>query len=204
MKTPPTKSVTGAGLRLIGPATIIILAASGCSTTSNSTVAQPPPTSTGSYNPNNSLSAGGPNPNPAPIGSYNTNNNAAGGEPPSGPPGSYNTNNATSGAGPGGGSSGPLQFSGTGSDQSAQFLVNVNTVTAYYTYDCSAAGGSGDFSAFMVSGDPSSPNYDDQRIVDTSGSSSSATVTMSPHDVGSYYNLQITTSCSWSITLQAG
>lgn len=123
------------------------------------------------------------------------------------PTGSYNPLNAKSGGGlqtSGAASGTPLQFSGTGSDVSEQFLVNVDSVSAQYSYDCSAAGGSGDFAADLVSGDPSSPNYDDENIVSTSGPGSSATVTVDPQDVGSHYDLQVTTTCSWTVSLQAG
>ena len=126
------------------------------------------------------------------------------------PTGSYNPLNAKSGGG--GLSAGtstprsgtPLQFSGTGSGVSEQFLVNVDSVSAQYSYDCSAVGGSGNFAADLISGDPSSQNYDDESIVSTSGPGSSATVTVNPQNVGSYYDLQVTTTCSWSVSLQAG
>jgi hypothetical protein len=181
--TPKARTVPLVRICLIGIGMIIATAAAGCSSPS-------PPAAAGAA---------------AATASTNPSAGAAS------PTGSYNPLNAKSGGGGGlsaatstPGSGTPLQFSGTGSGVSEQFLVNVDTVSAQYTYDCSAAGGSGDFSADLVSGDPSSQNYDDENIVSTSGPGSSATVTVSPQNLGGYYDLQITTTCSWSVSLQAG
>ena len=60
--------------------------------------------------------------------------------------------------GSGGGAGGPglpVQFSGNGGAYSVPFLINTGTVTVYYAYNCSSAGGSGNFAADMISGSPS-------------------------------------------------
>ena len=77
-------------------------------------------------------------------------------------------------------------------------------MTARYSYDCSAAGGQGNFIAGLVSGSPSSGNYDDQSIANQLGSGGSQTTTVYPQDQGSYYHLEVNSECSWSITLTAG
>jgi len=71
-------------------------------------------------------------------------------------------------------------FSGSGIRNSAPFTVNSSAVTARYSYDCSAFGGSGNFIAELVSGSPSSGNYDDQSIANELGSGGGQTTTAYP------------------------
>jgi hypothetical protein len=95
-------------------------------------------------------------------------------------------------------------FSGSGIRNSAPFTVNSSSVTVRYSFDCSGAGGEGNFIADMISGSPGSDNYDDQSIANQLGSGNSQTTTIYPQDQGSSYHLQVNSECSWSITLTAG
>jgi Protein of unknown function (DUF2510) len=95
-------------------------------------------------------------------------------------------------------------FSGSGIRNSAPFTVNSQVVTVRYSFDCSGAGGQGNFIADMVSGSPGSGNYDDQSIANQLGSGSSQTTTIYPQDPGSSYHLEVHSECSWSITLTTG
>jgi hypothetical protein len=95
-------------------------------------------------------------------------------------------------------------FSGSGIRNSAPFTVNSSAVTARYSYDCSAFGGSGNFIADLVSGSPGSGNYDDQSIANELGSAGGQTTTVYPQDQGATYHLAVNSECSWSITLKSG
>jgi hypothetical protein len=97
-----------------------------------------------------------------------------------------------------------ISMSGSGIQNSAPFVVNSSSVTAHYSYNCSAFGQSGNFIAELISGSPSSGDYDDQSIADQLGSGGSQTTTVYPQEVGSSYHLEIDSECSWSITLTAG
>lgn len=97
-----------------------------------------------------------------------------------------------------------ITFSGSGIRNSAPFVVNSSSVTAHYSYSCSAFGSSGNFIADMVSGSPSSGDYDDQSIANQLGTGGSQTTTVYPQDQGSTYHLEVNSECSWSITLTAG
>jgi hypothetical protein len=97
-----------------------------------------------------------------------------------------------------------IRFSGSGIRNSAPFVVNSSVVKAHYSYDCSAAGGSGNFIADMISGSPSSLSSDDQPIANALGSGGSQTTTLYPANQGSRYHLEVNSECSWSITLRAG
>jgi hypothetical protein len=97
-----------------------------------------------------------------------------------------------------------ITFSGSGIRNSAPFVVNSSSVTARYSYDCSSAGGEGNFIADLVSGSPSSASYDDESIANELGSGGSQTTTVYPQDVGNSYYLEVNSECSWSITLTAG
>jgi hypothetical protein len=77
-------------------------------------------------------------------------------------------------------------------------------VTARYSYDCSAFGGSGNFIADLVSRSQGSGNYDDQSIANELGSSGGQTTTVYPQDQGATYHLEVNSECSWSITLTSG
>lgn len=95
-------------------------------------------------------------------------------------------------------------FSGSGIRNSASFTVNSPAVTARYSYDCSAFGGSGNFIADLVSGRPDSGNYDDQSIANELGSGGGQITTVYPQDQGATYHLEVNSECSWSITLTSG
>jgi Protein of unknown function (DUF2510) len=95
-------------------------------------------------------------------------------------------------------------FSGSGIRNSAPFTVNSSAVTARYSYDCSALGGSGNFIADLVSGSPDSGNYDDQSIANELGSGGGQTTTIYPQDQGATYHLEVNSECSWSIALTSG
>jgi hypothetical protein len=97
-----------------------------------------------------------------------------------------------------------IKFSGNGIRNSAPFVVNSSTVTAHYRYDCSAFGTAGNFAADMISGNPSSLSSDDQSIANALGMRGSQTTTLYPTNLGSRYHLEVTSECSWSITLTAG
>lgn len=97
-----------------------------------------------------------------------------------------------------------ISLSGSGIRNSAPFVVNSSSVTARYSYDCSAFGTSGNFIASIVSGSPSNGTYDDQTIANALGSGGSQTTTVYPQDQGSSYYLEVNSECSWSITLTAG
>jgi hypothetical protein len=97
-----------------------------------------------------------------------------------------------------------ITFSGSGIRNSAPFVVNSSAVTARYSYDCSAFGSSGNFIADLISGSPSSLDYDDQSIANELGSGGSQTSTIYPADQGGSYHLEVNSECSWSITLTAG
>jgi hypothetical protein len=97
-----------------------------------------------------------------------------------------------------------ISMSGSGIRDSAPFVVNSSSVTARYSYDCSSAGGEGNFIADLISGSPSSGNYDDESIANELGSGGSQTTMVYPQDVGSSYHLEVNSECSWSITLTAG
>jgi hypothetical protein len=95
-------------------------------------------------------------------------------------------------------------MSGNGQGSSAPFLVTTSTVTAAYTYNCSASVGSGNFIADMVNGNPGSLNYDDQSIANALGKGGSATATLYPTNVGQDYHLTVNSECAWTVTLTSG
>jgi hypothetical protein len=96
-----------------------------------------------------------------------------------------------------------ITFSGSGIRNSAPFVVNSSTVTAHYSYDCSAVG-TGNFIADLVSGSPSSGSYDDESIANELSSGGSQTTTVYPANQGGSYHLAVNSGCSWSITLTSG
>ena len=95
-------------------------------------------------------------------------------------------------------------LSGNGIANSVPFLVTASPVTATYTYDCSAAGGSGNFIADMETPNQSSLSSDDQSIANALGAGGTATTTLYPTDTGQNYYLSVNSECSWSVTLTAG
>ena len=97
-----------------------------------------------------------------------------------------------------------INFSGNGPGNSAPFLVHSSAVAARYSYDCSGFGATGNFIADMVSGNPSSGSYDNQSIAHELGSGRSQTTTIYPQLQGGSYHLEVSSECSWSITLTAG
>jgi hypothetical protein len=97
-----------------------------------------------------------------------------------------------------------IKMSGNGEGSSAPFLVNTSTVTATYTYNCSALGQSGNFIADMVNGNQASLNSDDQSIANALGAGGSATTTLYLTNVGQDYHLTVNSECTWSVTLTSG
>ena len=97
-----------------------------------------------------------------------------------------------------------ISMSGNGQGSSAPFPVSTSTVTAKYTYDCAADGGSGNFIADMETGDQSSLNSDDQSIANALGAGGTATTTLYPTNVGQDYHLTVISECSWTVTLTSG
>jgi hypothetical protein len=97
-----------------------------------------------------------------------------------------------------------IKMSGNGEGSSAPFLVSTSTVTATYTYDCSAFGQSGNFVADMVNGNQASLNSDDQSIANALGTGGSATATLYPTNVGQDYHLTVNSECTWTVTLISG
>lgn len=95
----------------------------------------------------------------------------------------------------------PMTFSGTGVSSSASFPIDSSAVTATYTYDCSAFGGSGNFVANLVTGVPGSPSYDSVSIANQFGSGNSQTTRVYPAQQGAHYSLEVNSDCAWSITL---
>ena len=83
------------------------------------------------------------------------------------------------------------------------FLVNSDTLSVGYVYDCSATGGSG-FAADMISGSLANPGNDDESIANDSDSGGSGTVTIYPQNAGSDYFLQVSSPCQWKIVVQNG
>jgi hypothetical protein len=97
-----------------------------------------------------------------------------------------------------------LQLSGSGIQNSAPFLVNSGTVTVKYTYDCSSAGGSGNFIADLEAGNQASLGSDDQSIANALGASGGATTTVYPQDVGAEYHVAVNSECNWSLVVTSG
>lgn len=114
------------------------------------------------------------------------------------------TSPATSAAAPIPASSVLVSLSGNGIQNSAPFVVNSSSVTAHYTYNCSAFGESGNFIASIIGGSPSNGTYDDETIANVIGTGGSRTTTVYPQNQGSSYHLAVNSECSWSITLTAG
>jgi hypothetical protein len=93
-----------------------------------------------------------------------------------------------------------LIMSGSNIQNSAPFTVNNGTLTVKYSYDCSSQG-TGNFIADLISGTPSSLNYDDQSIANALGAGGTTTTTIYPQNVGSQYHLSVTSECNWSVQI---
>ncbi|HYB88391.1 MAG TPA: DUF732 domain-containing protein [Streptosporangiaceae bacterium] len=96
-----------------------------------------------------------------------------------------------------------LRLSGNGIENSGPVMVTQSTLQVHYTYDCSSAGGSGNFIADFEAGNQASLNSDDQSIANALGSGGSASTTIYPQDTGSEYHLAINSECNWSVTVTA-
>jgi hypothetical protein len=94
-----------------------------------------------------------------------------------------------------------VSMSGNGIQNSAPVNVTQSTLTVTYSYDCSSFGGSGNFIADFISGDPNAGNYDDQQIANQLGSGGSVTTTIYPQNVPGQYHLEVNSECSWSVTI---
>jgi len=118
----------------------------------------------------------------------------------------YGATQANGGSGSGSGEAAPglpVLFSGSGNNASQLFLVNTGTVTVWYAYDCSSAGGSGNFAASMIAGGGAA--QDNQQFADAEDSSGSGgwlSQSVSPQDVGSEYYLEVSSGCGWSIIVE--
>lgn len=144
---------------------------------------------------------------------------------PTPPPtsGTYNKLSALSGQGGGPDYSNlpnlPVKFSGQGIVYSAQFLVNTETVTVDYTYDCSAAG-SVKFVADIIS-DYHGPGlfpvpHEDayqqitNRIANASGAAGWRSTTVHLHQASDEYFLLVMAGqpggpgCKWDIVVKNG
>jgi hypothetical protein len=94
-----------------------------------------------------------------------------------------------------------IRLSGNGIENSPPVVVNSGTLTVKYSYDCSSAGGSGNFIADLQTPDQASLSSDDQSIANALGAGGSATTTIYPQDVGSKYYLAVNSECNWSVTV---
>ena len=100
----------------------------------------------------------------------------------------------------------PVTVSHAGSASTDPFSVTDSTVSAAYSFDCTAAGDSG-FKADLISGTPDSPGGDDQPIADITGTSGQGTMPgITAQDIpGSYFiEVQTATSCTWQVSVQNG
>jgi hypothetical protein len=87
-----------------------------------------------------------------------------------------------------------LTFSGSGIKQSGDFTVNADQWTIAYSYNCSAAGGTGNFAVTVYNSDGT---YYDGAVNELSSGATSSTV---EHGAGTYY-LSVDSECSWSINV---
>jgi hypothetical protein len=94
-----------------------------------------------------------------------------------------------------------LSMSGSGIANSAPFQVADSTVTARYSFDCSAFGQSGNFIASMGNGNQSVLGSDSQPIANGLALSGAATTTLYPTNAGQDYHLSVNSECNWSVTL---
>jgi hypothetical protein len=92
-----------------------------------------------------------------------------------------------------------LSMSGSGIRNSAPFTVNSGTLTVTYSYDCSGAGGTGNFIADLNTPNQGSLSSDTQSIANALGSGGTATTTIYPQNVGSQYYLAVDSECNWSV-----
>ena len=89
-------------------------------------------------------------------------------------------------------------LSGNGQGNSTPFLVPAQ-VSVTYTYDCSGAGGSGNFIA-----DLQQPGGgDDQSIAIALGAGGTVTTTVYPTNAGADYYISVNSECTWTVTVKA-
>jgi Protein of unknown function (DUF732) len=96
-----------------------------------------------------------------------------------------------------------LRLSGNGIQNSGPVLVTQSTLQVHYSYDCSSAGGDGNFIADFETANQASLDSDDQTIANALGSGGSASTTIYPQNTGSEYHLAINSECDWSVTVSA-
>jgi hypothetical protein len=131
---------------------------------------------------------------------------AAAGGSASATTGTDTNSNVLGDASGGGGSSGysvPVKASGDGSESTVPFMVSDSVLLVSYSFDCSASGGSG-FTADLISGSAASPGSDDESIADESGTSDTASVTLSMQDTPGDYYLQVNSPCTWAVDVEDG
>jgi hypothetical protein len=92
-------------------------------------------------------------------------------------------------------------LSGQGIANSAPFLVPASPVTVTYTYNCSAAGGSGNFIADLRTPDQSG---DDQSIANALGAGGTVTTSVYPASTGQDYYISVNSECTWTVTVKTG
>jgi hypothetical protein len=96
-----------------------------------------------------------------------------------------------------------LNFSGSGIENSAPFLVNSSQVTVTYNFNCSSFGSSGNFIADLEYGNQTSMNSDDQPIANQLAPSGQTTTTVYPQDPGNDYYVAVNSECSWSVKVES-
>jgi hypothetical protein len=96
-----------------------------------------------------------------------------------------------------------LYMSGNGIKNSSPIRVTSGTLTAYYSYNCASAGGTGNFIADLETPNQGAANSDDQSIANALGSGGTASTTIYPQDVGSQYYLAVNSECNWSVTIKS-
>jgi hypothetical protein len=89
-------------------------------------------------------------------------------------------------------------LSGNGQGNSPPFVVPAQ-VSVTYSYNCSQAGGSGNFIA-----DLQQPGGgDDQSIANALGAGGTVTTTVYPTNAGSDYYISVNSECTWTVTVKA-
>ena len=92
-------------------------------------------------------------------------------------------------------------LSGNGIKNSPTFKVS-GPVDVNYKYSNCDSGGSGNFIADLISGNPSAGTYDDESIANTIGSEGSDTTTVYPNNPGSPYYISVNTECDFTVTVR--
>lgn len=70
-----------------------------------------------------------------------------------------------------------------------------------YSYDCSNAGGTGNFIADLQYGNQASLSSDDQSIANALGSGGSDNTMVYPQDPDEDYYVAVNSECTWSLSV---